>query len=412
MESIGTYLPTWHTQGDKGIRRVRGHDEDALTMAVAAGRAADPEGTAQRVVFVSRDFPLIEGGNAAVLLAGLSLGADLPVAEVLGNGPAVVDEILGARPGTLVIAADDSPTTVGAGAVLVGERGATLRFVARHTGSLPVIARRPDGTEHRYRDPRLQREVGIKSTLGRLALPTESVAVAVCGATQSDLGGTLTVRVATTERQPSAAGMVRALADAIEADREGLVIGLEQACVTVADLTRGAVRLCRDERPSIALPASRSAEGNGIPISLAAYARAFDPKLRWEAAVFDEQPGIDAQPQFPPRARVSSTGILATDYRCQALPRTGTVHSHTTIFLPVPDLHSPYSLALVALDDSPVRVLLKVTGVPAGKVRIGEAGSIVLRKIATRAGIPDYGHAFLPLCAVPAGALTERKVLA
>ena len=36
--SIGTYLPPWSS----GDRRVKGPDEDALTMAVAAGRVADP----------------------------------------------------------------------------------------------------------------------------------------------------------------------------------------------------------------------------------------------------------------------------------------------------------------------------------------------------------------------------------
>jgi len=41
---------------------------------------------------------------------------------------------------------------------------------------------------------------------------------------------------------------------------------------------------------------------------LPAYARAFEPKLRWEAAVFDERPGIDTAPQFPPRARVDDEG--------------------------------------------------------------------------------------------------------
>lgn len=72
--SIGTYLPPWTVRD----RRVKGPDEDALTMAVAAGRAADPEATAQRVAMVSRDFPLLEGGNGAVLLAALSLPADTP----------------------------------------------------------------------------------------------------------------------------------------------------------------------------------------------------------------------------------------------------------------------------------------------------------------------------------------------
>ncbi len=102
--SIGTYLPPWV----KGKSRVKGPDEDALTMAVAAGRVTDPGATAQRVVLVSRDFPLLEGGNGAVLLAGLSLSSDVPVSEVLGGAPAVLDQILGAMDGTLVLAADDS----------------------------------------------------------------------------------------------------------------------------------------------------------------------------------------------------------------------------------------------------------------------------------------------------------------
>ena len=55
----------------------------APLAAIAAGRAADPDATAQRVVLVSRDFPLLEGGNGAVLLAGLSLAADVAASEPL-----------------------------------------------------------------------------------------------------------------------------------------------------------------------------------------------------------------------------------------------------------------------------------------------------------------------------------------
>src|ERR1700738_196258 len=101
--SIGTYLPPWTTAD----RRVKGPDEDALTMAVAAGRAADPGASAQAVVMVSRNFPLMEGGNGAVLLAALSLSADTPVTEVLGGAPAVLDQLCSAGAATLVIAADD-----------------------------------------------------------------------------------------------------------------------------------------------------------------------------------------------------------------------------------------------------------------------------------------------------------------
>src|ERR1700737_2853567 len=120
--SFATSLPPWAARG----RRAKGPDEDALTMAVAAGRAADPDATARRVVLVSRDFPLLEGGNGAVLLAALSLPADTPVTEALGGAPAVLDQIGSAGDATLVIAADDNDLVAGASALLTGNGGATV----------------------------------------------------------------------------------------------------------------------------------------------------------------------------------------------------------------------------------------------------------------------------------------------
>jgi uncharacterized OB-fold protein len=188
------------------------------------------------------------------------------------------------------------------------------------------------------------------------------------------------------------------IAEALSAGTTGLVVAVEQATVSVATLGSPgySIPVVHDEREPRDLPSTRVAEGMGIPISMPAYSRAFEPKIRWEAAVFDERPGIDGDPQFPPRARVDESGHLAADYRLEPLPRTGTVYTMTTIRIPVPDLPSPYSLAVISLDDSPVRVLLKVTGVPAGETTIGQPGSVVLRKIATRTGVPDYGYMFWP----------------
>ena len=392
--SIGTYLPPWTVRD----RRVKGPDEDALTMAVAAGRAADPDATAQRVVLVSRDFPLLEGGNGAVLLAALSLPADIPVAETLGGAPAVLDQIASAAAGTLIIAADDNEAAAGAGAVLTGDSGATLTPVTRQTRSLPLTARGEDGARHTYVDPRLQREVGVRSTLARLDLPGTPTVAAATGVPLAQLGGELDTSDALSHPTASAAAVIRLLAGAIEARHPGLIIAVEQATISVAQLALdGATpRIIRDEFPPRELPKSRVADGVGIPISMPAYARAFEPKIRWEAAIFDESPGIDSAPQFPPRLRVNNAGQLATEYRLEPLPRTGTVYTHTTVRIPVPDLPSPYSIAVVQLDGSPVRVLLKVTGVPAGEATIGQPGAVVLRKIAMRSGIPDYGYAFWP----------------
>jgi uncharacterized OB-fold protein len=393
--SIGTYLPPWTARD----RRVKGPDEDALTMAVAAGRAADPGATARRVVLVSRDFPLLEGGNGAVLLAALSLPADVPVSEVLGGAPAVLDQLLDAADGTLVLAADDSASVAAAGAVLTGASGTRLEAVARQTRSLPTVTRGEDGVRRDYGDPRLQREVGVKSTVARLGLTSAQTVAAVVGVKAKELGGDLDAKGALEQPLSSAAGVIRALADLIEkAQGGGLLIAVEQASVTAADLTVSPddTTITRDEAVARELPKFRTAVGNGIPISLPAYARAFEPKLRWEAAVFDERPGIDTVPQFPPRARVDDDGVLVTDYRLEPLPRTGTIYTQTTIQIPVPDLPSPYSIAVVQLDDSPVRVLMKITGVPAGTATIGQGGGVVLRKIADRSGVPDYGYAFQP----------------
>ncbi|OBK68557.1 hypothetical protein A5653_14700 [Mycobacterium colombiense] len=395
LVSIGTYLPPWR-QGD---RRAKGPDEDALTMAVAAGRAADPDAAAERVVLISRDFPLLEGGNAAVLLAGLSLPETVPVAEVMGGAPAVVDQVVGNGPGTLVVAADDNDSAVGAAAVLLGapDEGAAVEAVGRHTHSLPMQARGADGERHQYVDPRLLREVGVRSTVKRYGLSESERLVVVAGVKMSDLGGGLDVGGAFNEPTPSAAAVIRLIADAVQQRRDGLVLAVEQSSSAAALLRPGASapRIHRDEMPARELPKMRTADGNGIPISLPAYARAFEPKLRWEAAVYDDMAAIDEVPLTPPRLRVDSAGQLL-NYRLEQLPRTGTVYTHTTIRVPVPDLPSPYSLAVVALDDSPVRVLLKVTGVPAGEASIGQHGTLVLRKIATRAGIPDYGYMFWP----------------
>ncbi|EKF21158.1 hypothetical protein C731_4861 [Mycolicibacterium hassiacum DSM 44199] len=396
--SIGTYLPPWISGGGKKQRRVKGPDEDALTMAVAAGRAADPQAAAQRVVFVTRNFPLVEGGNAAVLLAALGLPADTPVTEVLGGAPAVLDQLVAAAPGTLVIGADDNDQAVGAAAALTGAGGLPIGAVARQSRSLPLVARRDDGSRHDYPDPRLQREVGVGATLARLGLNGGAKVAAVVGAPAKQVGKGRDTSSAVEEPVSSAAGPIRALAQAIEHRVSGLVFAIEQATVSVAALAEptAAVRIARDEVSPRDLPAVQIAPGNGIPISMPAYSRAFESKIRWEAAVFDERPGIDSAPQFPPRTRVSDTGELARDYRLEPLPRTGTVYTHTTIRIPVPDLPSPYTLAVVQLDDSPVRVLMKVTGVPAGETQIGQPGTVVLRRIAERSGVPDYGYAFWP----------------
>ena len=137
-------------------------------------------------------------------------------------------------------------------------------------------------------------------------------------------------------------------------------------------------------------------EGAEIPISLAAYERAFEAKTRWEAGRFAGAPDGDAALDFPPRYRLSDEGALATDYELIPLPRTGTVYTETTVHMPVPGLRTPYSLVIVELDGVDVRALVKLTGAEPGTVDIGDRGRLALRRVAVRSGVPDYGYMFEP----------------
>jgi uncharacterized OB-fold protein len=67
-----------------------------------------------------------------------------------------------------------------------------------------------------------------------------------------------------------------------------------------------------------------------------------------------------------------------------------------SVHVPVPGLRTPYDLAIVELGDTGVRLLTPVTGGEPGTTMIGDAGTLVLRRLAVRHGVPDYGYSFEP----------------
>jgi hypothetical protein len=118
LKQLATYLPCWGTDS----RRMVGPDEDAVTLAVAAGRplvAAATERIAA-VVLVTRDLTGLDAGTEAVLLAGLGLAGGTHCSVLLGGPPAALDAVSTGTPGTLVIAVDVQPSA-GAAAVLLTE---------------------------------------------------------------------------------------------------------------------------------------------------------------------------------------------------------------------------------------------------------------------------------------------------
>lgn len=386
IESIGTYLPVWGTAGV----RVAGDDEDVITLAVAAGNlalAAGPEDAAvSRVVLVSRELPLLEGGNGAALLAGLGLSAATEVHEELGGAPAVFDVVVASPPGTLVIGSDLGGGA-GSAAVLIGTSGADIRLLGRVNRSLPVVARDAQGSVHDYRDPRLLRERGFSESLARLDLggPVDVVA----GLAAKD-AATLVGRAVPALPTRGASAALFALAAL--ADGAGqTAIAVEQATVTAAELSGSGVAVNREEPPPTEPLRLRPGTEADISISLAAYERAFDAKLRFEAARCDECGTLS----YPRRYRCINCGSEKPPSPAP-LPREAEVYSVATIHLPVPGLATPYSVVLVDLGDTGVRLLGRLTGAAPGSVAIGDRGRMVFRRVAVRTGVPDYGYAFLP----------------
>jgi uncharacterized OB-fold protein len=391
VASIGTYLPCWGTPA----RRVVGDDEDAITMAVEAGRAAlQSGGGVERVVLVSRNLPLLESSNAAVLLAGLGLDRELEVDERLGGAPATLDAVSSARPRTLIIGADLDPA--GAAALLTAEDGLRVRTAARVARSLPVRTRNATGTVHDYGDPRLLHERGLVASLAAAWLDTPAAVAGVDDERAADLCVGNPPPLPTT----GASSGLFALAGMAEAGTTGPLVAVEQASLSGITVSDGVASVHRREPASRAMPEGVYADGAQIPISLAAYERAFEAKTRWEAGKF----AGSAQLDFPPRYRVSDGGDLATRYELVPLPRFGTVYTETTVCTPVPGLRTPYSLVIVELDDVEVRALVKVTGAEPGTVGIGDRGRLTLRRVALRSGVPDYSYMFEPEAVSAGGA--------
>lgn len=383
VASIGTYLPCWGTP----TRRVPGDDEDVITLAVEAGRAALlASGAVERVVLVSRNMPMLESSSAAVLLAGLGLDPELEVDERLGGAPATVDALSSARPRTLIIGSDLEPA--GAAAVLTAERGLQFRTAARIARSLPVRTRNATGDVHDYGDPRLLHERGLVASLEAAWLDTP---VAVAGV---DHPRAVELSIGDPPELPTtgASSSLFALAGMVERDTTGPLVAVEQATLSGITVTGGVAELNRREPDPRPMPDGQYVAGADLPISLAAYERAFEAKTRWEAGRFAGSDVLD----FPPRYRLADDGALSTGYELVPLPRTGTVYTETTVQMPVPGLRTPYSLVIVELDGVGVRALVKVTGAAPGTVDIGARGRLALRRVAVRSGVPDYGYMFEP----------------
>lgn len=381
---VSTYRPPW---GD-GERRVNGPDEDILTMAVQAGRLAlkgTDSSAVSSVVFVANKLPLLPSGDAAVLLAALDLPANTQLIERAGTAVAALDAVATATAGMLVITAHEGNQAGGAAALVID--ASTVTCESRIERSLPLRTWADDGRESLDEDPRLLRERGARASLSRLGL--EENVILIAGLDRRTAAQFCAPEAPAVKISGPASG-IAAIAAAAENSQSGLVGAWHDASATVARIDADAIEVRRIETPALPIPRQTSSSAD-IKFAATAYERAFDSKLGLKAG---KCPSCGTL-AMPPRYRCLKCGS-EEPHILTRLPTRAAVYTTTTVHTPVPGLATPYSLAIVETEGTDVRMLLTVTGAPPATVKIGDAGSLVLRIVAKRSGVSDYGYAFQP----------------
>jgi uncharacterized OB-fold protein len=361
-------------------------------MAVTVGIEALGQASPQSVVLITRQPALLEGGNAAVLCAGLGIPDSTEVVERLGGAAALLDALTSAAPNTLVIGVDvDYVNGAGAGAILVGS-DAAISFVYRVQRSLPTRTRHIDGSVYNDDEPRLTRERGIKQAFNQAKLATKPLlmtgvslknARAFCALPEIEDSLELPTE--------GASSPVFALALLSDNQLRGNCAGFDQANLSVVSLNASA-QVSRFEPAAQPLAKTRYNEGPDVKIALPAYDRAFDQKLRLQAGRCNQCGTLST----PVRYRCISCGS-ENNTTLTPLPRNAEVYTTATIHVPVTGLRSPYTLVMAQLDDVDVRMLVTLTNTPPNSVAIGDKGRLVFRRVLMRSGVPDYGYAFSPL---------------
>ncbi|MBT4519823.1 MAG: 3-oxoacyl-ACP synthase [Halieaceae bacterium] len=152
---------SWAIPGLKGLGRGErsfcGHDEDVVTMAVAAARfamAGTTDATVQSLLLASTTLPFADRQNSTLVGEALGLSEDLHTADVCGSqraGTSALLQALRASSGSpsVVIASEQGfskPGSVreltsgdGAAAVLLGGENIVARLLGSHTVSRDLV---------------------------------------------------------------------------------------------------------------------------------------------------------------------------------------------------------------------------------------------------------------------------------
>lgn len=171
-----------------GRRAVAGWDEDALTLAVEAGRGAPAP---ERLVFASTSAPFFERSHATLAATALALGEQVRTNDVAGSRRCGVEALLDALTGrgtSLIVAGEKRPAKPGSAqhtgfgdggaAIAVGDAGGArlLGHASRSHDLLDIYASREAPLPYAYEE-RFVRETAVREIL----IPTIRAACADAG---------------------------------------------------------------------------------------------------------------------------------------------------------------------------------------------------------------------------------------
>jgi len=385
---ISMYEPSWQTATGE---LAGGFDEDTITLAIAAARPIVVAGGKISSVFLISSNPIyLDGSSSASVLTALGL-LDCPIYELLGGADTVLTVVATASEGALIIAVENE-TSAFSGAVLIGAGGGLLvKLLGTMTGSLPVVSRRSGQTVSKdYGDARLQREIGtvpLVKSLKHFAEQDGETLTLLAGLNQTyakKLG--ISRELVNSKCAVGVASSIQALFDCCSLSSlcfVGAIAKSNGAVVSVRPTSR-VLNFTTSSKFKAPVLKDRD-ESKSLPISLAAYSRSFNSKVGHLA-----KKCLCGAVSFPPKYLCSNCGGLdqSSFYK---LGFSAKIHTLTKIFVDVPGKITPYVIAVVELNDD-VRALVGVTDYFGQDVKIGMKGELVLRVIAEREGIPDYGY--------------------
>lgn len=448
----------WGASGGRGTLGVCDADEDTLTIAWRAGRAAlDAAGIAAEELsglwWGTTRPPFAEGPSHAVLATALGLRSDAAGALYGGSPHGGVDALVGAWDALaaghagvgLVIASDALLPGLGtAGEMVTGAGAAALvlrritdagaggngpappaRLVARVSRALPVVDRYrgdKDAATGDIYDGRLFREevyLPLVTEVGRAVGDSTAWSLTdpdgkLAPAAAKRLGGSLvSAAVHVALGDTGAAGPLLGAVGALgQAGRVGIVgYGGGRATALAVEVTRpvpgaadvdGALAGGTTVSYTDVLKARGQLQPQsdpipmGVPPAGAAFVRGNVEMLHLEGA----RCRACGTTSTPPSIHPTCTGCGGTDLEVVPLARRGTVQTFVVNQTMPPPFQAPLPIVVLDLDDG-ARLMLQGVPADAASLAIGDTMELVLRRYAVERGIPVYGYKALRAASAP-----------